>query len=72
MKILLDILHPAHVHFFRNTITNLKKEGHNVLITARDKDLTLKLLDLYKIAYNCISTEAGSKTGLFAELEDYH
>ena len=68
MKILLDILHPAHVHFFRSAITNLKKEGHKVFITARDKDLTLKLLNLYKITYNCISTESGSKMGLSAEL----
>lgn len=68
MKILLDILHPAHVHFFRNAIAELRQQGCEVVVTARDKDLTLRLLDLYGIGYNCISHEASSKKGLVWEL----
>jgi len=68
VKVLLDILHPAHVHFFRNAISELESGGHEVIVTARDKDLTLRLLDLYRITYNCISSEAGTKTGLAKEL----
>ena len=68
MKVLLDILHPAHVHFFRNAISELESGGHQVLVTARDKDLTLRLLDLYRITYNCISSEAETKTSLAKEL----
>ncbi len=68
MKILLDILHPAHVHFFRNAIGLLESQGHKVSVTARDKDLTVKLLELYGIPHICISKEASSRTGLISEL----
>lgn len=67
-KVLIDILHPAHVHFFRNAIVDLSKEGHEVLITARDKDLTVRLLELYGIEHRAISREADSKTNLAKEL----
>ena len=39
--------HPAHVHFFRNAIKELHTRGHEVKVTARDKDVTLALLDAY-------------------------
>ncbi len=68
MKILIDILHPAHVHFFRNTIVELENMGHPVTVTARDKDLTIRLLELYRIPYTCISSEASGKSGLAKEL----
>ncbi len=51
MKILIDMGHPAHVHFFRNAIWELERRGHSVTVTARDKDVTLRLLDAYKIPY---------------------
>lgn len=38
MRILLDITHPAHLHFFRHTIDRLRAEGCEVLLTARQKD----------------------------------
>jgi predicted glycosyltransferase len=28
MKVLIDIGHPAHVHFFRNAIRELEGRGH--------------------------------------------
>ncbi|MFZ0006366.1 MAG: DUF354 domain-containing protein [Methanoregula sp.] len=43
--------HPAHVHFFKNTIINLKKDGHEVKITARNKEVTLALLKAYGFDY---------------------
>ena len=49
MKIFLDIGHPAHVHYFRNSIKILQEKGHEFLITARNKDVTIQLLDYYKI-----------------------
>jgi predicted glycosyltransferase len=64
----LDILHPAHVHFFRNAITSLEGDGHEVLVTSRDKDITHRLLDLFGISYRCLSREAGTKVGLAREL----
>ena len=68
MKILFDILHPAHVHFFRNSISELRDRGHQTVVAARDKDLTLRLLNLYGIPYTCISREATNKAALAMEL----
>ncbi|MDD1696935.1 MAG: DUF354 domain-containing protein, partial [Methanoregula sp.] len=36
---LIDIGHPAHVHFFKYLIRNMEKNGHVVKITARDKEV---------------------------------
>ena len=51
MRALFDMGHPAHVHFFKNAIWELEKRGHEVKVTARDKDVTLQLLDAYMIPY---------------------
>ncbi|MBI5509069.1 MAG: DUF354 domain-containing protein [Deltaproteobacteria bacterium] len=65
---LFDILHPAHVHFFRNAIAELAARGHRVVVTARDKDLTVRLLDLYGIPHTVLSREAKNKAALAREL----
>jgi predicted glycosyltransferase len=54
MKILFEANHPAHVHFFKNAIRNLEDRGHEVLIEARDKDVTFALLDTYKLNYKVV------------------
>jgi hypothetical protein len=51
MRIIIDIGHPGHVHFFKNFIWEMKKKGHELLIIASKKDVTLELLDAYKIQY---------------------
>ena len=51
MNILVDIGHPAHVHFFRNAIGIWKQHGHRVLITARLKTYVKDLLDFYRLDY---------------------
>jgi len=51
MKIVVDINHPAHVHFFKNFIWEIRKKGHEVLITASEKDIACKLLDSYGFDY---------------------
>jgi predicted glycosyltransferase len=43
-KIFIDINHPAHVHYFKNTILLLKDEGYEFFVSARDKDVTISLL----------------------------
>ena len=43
--------HPAHVHFFKNAIRELERRGHEVKITAREKDVTLELLRAYDIDF---------------------
>ena len=45
MRILIDITHPAHLHFFRNAISRLAARGHTLLLTARDKDILRDLAD---------------------------
>lgn len=44
MKILFHINHPAQYHLFKNIIGDLKKENHEVLIIARNKDVLTQLL----------------------------
>jgi uncharacterized protein len=51
MKILIDIGHPAHFHYFRNFIRIMREKGHEFIITARDKDITHVLLQKYNINY---------------------
>ena len=50
-KILFDIGHPAHVHYFRNLIEILKSRDNQVFLLARDKEVTHHLLDAYNIPY---------------------
>jgi len=52
MKVLIDIGHPAHVHFFKNAIWKLQSKGHEVIITTRDKEVTLDLLNAYGFEYH--------------------
>ena len=63
MKYLFDIGHPAEVHTFRNVIQNLQDKGHDTLITVRDKEMTLYLLDHYKIPYVSTGKNLRSKSG---------
>lgn len=51
LRVLVDVGHPAHVHFFKNMIWNLEEKGHEVKITARDKEISLDLLDAYGFRY---------------------
>ena len=55
MKILFDITHPAHVHLFKHVIWDLKSKENDVLIVARDKDITLELLKEYGFYFQCLS-----------------
>ena len=58
MRILVDITHPMHVHFFRHAIDRWRAEGHEVRITSRDKDVTLALLDEFGLAHTQIGKHA--------------
>lgn len=57
MRTLVDIIHPAHVHFFKHPIRRLSRDGHDVLVTSRDKDCTLALLDGFGIEHICVSAQ---------------
>lgn len=51
IRILVNIGHPAHVHFFKNFIWIMEKKGHDVFINTIDKEITLYLLDKYHFKY---------------------
>lgn len=51
MKILIDIGHPAHVHYFKHFIRLMKEKGHEFLIIAKDRNVTLELLEYYRLPY---------------------
>jgi uncharacterized protein len=43
MRFLIDLQHPAHLHFFRPLVGRLEAAGHEVLVTGRDKDILVRL-----------------------------
>lgn len=58
MRVLVDVGHPGHVHFFRHAIARLRAEGHDVLLSARDKDVTLDLLRAFGLDHAPLSSPA--------------
>ena len=51
MRVFIDLGHPAHVHFYKHLIGNLKRDGHAVQLTARNKEVTHALLTAYGLDY---------------------
>jgi len=70
-RILVDIGHPAHVHLFRNAIHIWQSHGHRVTITAREKDVTLALLDAYGFTYDVVSKARRGTLGLAIEMVEH-
>lgn len=53
MRILIDIGHPAHVHYFKYFANDFFCKGHKVFFTCREKEVTTELLRSYN--YDFIS-----------------
>lgn len=51
MKLFFDIGHPAHVHYFKNLIQRVKKKGHSIIISSRDKEMAHYLLNQLNLDY---------------------
>ncbi len=68
MRVLFDMVDTAHVHFFTPIIRRLRQEGHSVLVTARQKDITVELLEKLDIDYVTISKRGSGLFGLAWEL----
>jgi len=68
MKILIDIGHPAHVHFFKNFIWEMQKRGHEIKITAREKDVTFHLLKAYGFDFVNLGEHKKDLIGKFIKL----
>jgi predicted glycosyltransferase len=67
MRILIDLGHPGHVHFFKHAIRGWREGGHSVLLTARDKDVTLALLERYGLEHRVLSGVGQGQRGLVTE-----
>jgi hypothetical protein len=65
MKILIDIGHPAHVHYFKNFYLIMSSKGHQFLFTARDKEIAHYLLQKYGIKY---ITRGSGSNNIFGKL----
>lgn len=68
MRILVDVLHPAHVHFFGNFRQLMLDRGHEIKVVSRDKEITVELLEHLGIDHEIISRQNSGKLGLAAEL----
>jgi predicted glycosyltransferase len=69
MKVLFDVVHPAHVHFFKHMLSGLTQRGHQTRIVAREKDVTTALLDRLGLSYETVG-RSGKKSlfGMGGEL----
>lgn len=68
MRVLFDIVHPAHVHFFKHMIRGLEQRGHQTRIVARQKDVTTVLLDRLELPYRSVGKPARGRLGQLREL----
>ena len=68
MNVLFDIVHPAQVHFFKNAIRQLKSRGDQVMVTAREKDITIELLRALGIEHVCLSKKGANMAAMGVEL----
>lgn len=48
MRILFEVTHPKHAHLFRHAMVECIQQGHTIAVTAREKDVTLRLLDAWR------------------------
>lgn len=67
MRILVDVLHPAHVHFFRHFLVEMELRGHEVHVASRVKDVTVQLLDAFGIEHRVLSRAGSGALGLARE-----
>jgi uncharacterized protein len=49
LKILIDIGHPAHVHYYRNLARELEKRGNSIIWIAKNSGITEELMRIYGI-----------------------
>ena len=69
MRILIDINHPAHVHYFRNFIKLMEAKGHQFCVVNRDSKMINQLLDYYGIKHH-IRNKRPDKKGTIASLNN--
>lgn len=68
LRVLVEALHPAQVHFFRFAIELLQSQGHEVLVITREKDVTIDLIKQFGWNYRCLSRRRNGHFGMAIEL----
>lgn len=70
MRILVQLSHPAHYHYYRYVIDLLRKDGHEVFILIKTKDVLENLLKEAGETYYNINehTHRGSKIGVLWDM----
>ena len=63
MNILIDIGHPAHVHYFKNLSENLKARGNNIYFSAKDSPSITRLLNNLGYDYFLLPKKADNLFG---------
>ncbi|WP_137283197.1 DUF354 domain-containing protein [Halorussus salinisoli] len=63
---------PAHVHLYRNAVSELQERGHEVLVLARDYGCTLDLLDYYDLPHVVYGQLATNKYSLARRLPSHY
>lgn len=71
VKILIDIGHPAHVHYYRNLAGELQENGCRVFWTVKDIPVAKRLLDHYGFEYTVLPKKADGLTGKVAKQLQY-
>jgi predicted glycosyltransferase len=66
-RVLVDITHPAHAHFFRHPIAALRERGHEIVVTSRRKEIATKLLDDFGLEHRLLDYR-GRRWGMLGEL----
>lgn len=64
-RIIFDVGHPGQVHQFKNIYLLLEKKGWECLFVAKDKDITIQLLEGYNLNYKLL---AKNKKGLLKKI----
>lgn len=63
MRVLIDIGHPAHVHYFRNLASELSQKGHTVFWTVKDMQTAKDLLHHYGFHFRVLPKKTDSLIG---------
>jgi hypothetical protein len=60
VRIVVDINHPGQVHYFKNFIRDVRQHGHEVLVTASEKEITFRLLREYGLDFVPLGSYGGT------------
>jgi len=72
MRYLVFTNTPAHVHLYRNAVTELCDRGHDVLVLARDYGCTVDLLEYYGLPHEVYGRCETTKFSLVRRLPGHY